>query len=78
VATTKVHGHDANVYEYFNFTGREIHWTEHGLDVTVRAELHTSNMQPPYSFANPEVAFIEGTLIHVANGIVMPRALDGN
>jgi hypothetical protein len=73
VATTKVHGHDANVYEYFSSTGREIHWTENGLDITVRAELHTSNLRAPQSFANPEVAFVEPTLIRVANGIVEPR-----
>ena len=75
VDTTKVHADDANIYEYFNSTGREIHWTEGGLDITVRAELHTSNMRAPHSFANPGVAFIEGTLIRVANGIVVPPTL---
>ncbi len=72
VATTEVHGSEAKIYEYFNSTGHLIHWTEHGLDVTVRAELHTGNMSEPQSFANPQVAFIDPLLVRIAGGIVVP------
>ncbi len=66
-----VHGNDAAMYEYFNFTGHEIHWTEGGLDITVRAELHTSNISKPQSFENAQVAFIDPLLVRIADGIVV-------
>lgn len=72
VSTTTVHGTEATIYEYFNHTGHMIHWTENGVEITVRAELHTVNMSEPLSFANPDVAFIDDVLIQVADGIAVP------
>jgi len=72
IATTEIHGVIATIYEYFNHTGHLVHWTEGGLDITVRAELHSSNMSEPFSFANPDVAFIDDELIAVADGISVP------
>ena len=72
IATTEIHGIEAAIYEYFNHTGHMVHWTEGGLDITVRAELHTVNMSEPLSFANPDVAFIDDVLIRVAGGIAIP------
>jgi hypothetical protein len=73
IATTEVHGVEATMYEYFNHTGHLVHWTEGGLDITVRAELHTANMSEPFSFANPDVAFIDDEIIAVADGISVPQ-----
>lgn len=72
IATTEIHGNEATIYEYFNHTGHMVHWTEGGLDLTVRAELHTVNMSEPRSFANPDVAFIDDVLLQVADGIAIP------
>lgn len=72
IDTLEVHGNEATIYEYFNYTGRLVHWTEGGLDITVRAELHSSNMTEPTNFSNPSVAFIDDVLIEVADGIVVP------
>jgi LysM repeat protein len=72
VASANVHGHAITIYEYSNHTGHLIYWTEGGLDITVRAELHTANMSTPQSFANPQVAFIDPLLIRIANGITIP------
>ena len=49
-----------------------VHWSEGGLDITVRAELHTGNMSEPRTFANPDVAFIDDVLLQVAEGIAIP------
>ncbi|WP_421121560.1 hypothetical protein ACE2AJ_09350 [Aquihabitans daechungensis] len=67
-----INGKEAEMYEYFNHTGRLIHWTEGGLDLTVRAELHTANLSQPQSFANPEVSFINDVLTRIADGVVVP------
>lgn len=72
VTTTTVRGIPAQVWEYFNHTGRMVHWVEGGLDITVRAELHTVNMDEPMSWANPSVQFIEDEILAVAEGIVLP------
>lgn len=72
IDTTQIHGNEATIYEYFNHTGHMVHWTEGGLDITVRAELHTVNMSEPLSFANPDVAFVDDVLIRVADGIAIP------
>lgn len=72
IDTLTINGNEAEMYEYFNHTGRLIHWTEGGLDLTVRAELHTANLSQPQSFANPEVSFIDDDLIRIADGVVVP------
>jgi hypothetical protein len=77
IATATVHGQAATIYEYFNHTGHMIQWTEGGLDITVRAELHTANMSTPQSFANPQVAFVDPLIIRIANGITIPSPTSG-
>jgi hypothetical protein len=72
IDTLTINGNEAEMYEYFNHTGHLIHWTEGGLDLTVRAELHTSNLSQPRNFANPEVSFIDDVLIRIAEGVVVP------
>lgn len=67
-----IDGNEAEIWEYFNHTGHLVHWTVDGLDLTVRAEIHTVNLSEPQSFANPEVAFIDDDLIRVAEGIAVP------
>lgn len=72
VDTVAIGGDEATIYEYFNHTGHLIRWSEDGLDLTIRAELHTIDMDDPQSFANPSVAFIDDELVAIAEGLRVP------